>query len=137
MNTACIIFTGAKDKNGYGWQRKNGERKAHRVAYVENKGEIPKGLLVCHHCDNPSCINPDHLFLGTPLDNMQDKIRKGRAVYGIHNNKGEKNPNTELTEEDVKAIRSRYKWGSGPTLGKEYGVSSVQICRIVRGEQWR
>ena len=80
MKTKCVEFTGTKDKDGYGQlsTTKLGTRKAHRWAWMEVNGPIPKGLCVCHKCDNPSCINPDHLFLGTVKDNAKDRDKKGR-----------------------------------------------------------
>ena len=137
MQTSCEIYTGAKDKNGYGWQRKNGERKAHRAAWVEAHGTIPDGLWVLHKCDNPSCINPEHLFLGTAKDNSEDMRRKGRQKYPGFSLKGETNPNSKLTQAQVEYIRMVYKWGMGPALAREFKVHPFTINRIVRGEKWR
>ena len=74
----CWIWQARKDKNGYGimWVKK--AIKSHRYSYELHKGKIINDLLVCHHCDNPPCVNPDHLFLGTHYDNAQDKVRKNR-----------------------------------------------------------
>lgn len=135
--TNCIIFSGAKDKDGYGWQRKLGERRTHRAAWVDNFGPIPKGLFVCHKCDNPSCINPEHLFLGTPKENTSDMIKKGRCVIGVHDNSGESNPNSILSEEDVRWIRENYTQGKGPEFGRKFGVSSVTINKIIRRDLWK
>lgn len=130
----CIIFQGAKDKNGYGWQRKNGERKAHRAAWVEENGPIPEGMWVLHKCDNPSCVNPKHLFLGTAKDNSDDMRNKGRAIYpGSGRQDGEHNHNCKLTDEQVSQIREVYKWGSGPELAKQFGVSVYTIRAIIQG----
>ena len=75
----CWNFTGHKDRLGYGKVKFRGKRfLAHRAAYMITNGHLPEGLLVCHHCDNPSCINPQHLFLGTNYDNTMDAVRKGR-----------------------------------------------------------
>lgn len=74
----CMEWTGFRDKDGYGGCRKFGEWKAHRVSFVLHKGPIPQGALICHHCDNPPCVNPKHLFLGTRKDNTQDMMRKKR-----------------------------------------------------------
>lgn len=92
---ACWIWRGGKDKNGYGYFKYLGKtRKAHRVSWEFYKdGNKHESLLVCHSCDNPSCVNPYHLWLGTPKDNMEDKVRKGRWKGGGQDNRGKKNPN--------------------------------------------
>lgn len=77
----CWTWSAKKDKNGYGRFSPSGETSqlpAHRFSWELHNGPIPEGLLVCHHCDNPECTNPSHLFLGTPQDNMTDKVLKGR-----------------------------------------------------------
>lgn len=76
----CIEWWGTINSNGYGVYWKNGKsRYAHRMIYTECFGEIPPGMFICHRCDNPPCVNPEHLFVGTPGDNVQDMIAKGRA----------------------------------------------------------
>ncbi len=78
-NGECLEFTGYKDILGYGKMRLRGRQMlSHRASFILNTGEIPEGMLVCHTCDNPPCINPDHLFLGTNYDNTMDAVRKGR-----------------------------------------------------------
>lgn len=94
----CWIWNGSKDKNGYGKLRfNNKELRAHRVSWKIHYGEIPKNIFVCHKCDNPSCTNPEHLFLGTAKDNTNDMIRKGRKIFSI----GEKSSNAKLNETQV------------------------------------
>lgn len=79
----CWIWTAGKNKKGYGQIKVSGKQEgAHRLSFTLYKGD-PSGMIVCHSCDNPSCVNPQHLWLGTPKDNMQDKERKGRG----HNSK--------------------------------------------------
>lgn len=75
----CWFWTAGTFDDGYGkfkFEKKN--RKAHRISWLLTNGDIPEGMLVCHHCDNPLCVKPSHLFLGTPKDNTQDMIKKGR-----------------------------------------------------------
>lgn len=78
-NTGCLLWTGSYDKNGYGKTHHNKKHiRAHRLAFELKHGPIPEGKLVQHSCDTPACCNSDHLSLGTPLSNMQDKMKKGR-----------------------------------------------------------
>jgi len=98
----CIEWTKQKDKNGYGRiSIKDKPYPVHRVSYETYIGEIKPGLLVLHKCDNPSCFNPEHLFLGTNKDNMEDMTKKGRKPIG------EKVANSKLTEEQVREIKER------------------------------
>ena len=85
LRTKCWIWTAHKYPKGYGQFGFNGKvTAAHRVSWILHYGPIPEGLLVCHRCDNPSCVNPEHLFLGTAKDNAEDMGRKGRQVKKIH-----------------------------------------------------
>lgn len=135
--TGCHIWQNAKDKNGYGLftvtRPRIVMRRAHRVAYEHYVGPLVGKLFVLHRCDNPSCVNPDHLFLGTNQDNMDDMKAKGRAPKTL----GEISGNTRFTEEDVLAIRARYASGVRKvTLAREYKVNSSCIWKIVNRQRW-
>jgi len=107
-----------------------GEVLAHRISYIEHHGPIPDGLHVLHSCDNPPCINPDHLRVGTNDDNMRDRAERNRHARLF----GERNPRAKLTESDVLAIRL----SSLPQkeLAARYAVSQSNISVIKRRESW-
>jgi hypothetical protein len=120
-------------KGPYGVCRVRGRPvRAHRVSYELHFGPVPSSLCVCHRCDNPICVRPDHLFLGTNLDNVADKVAKGRQVRGVSVN------TAKLTPEAVRRIRDEYRDGvSASTLATRYGISDRCILRIVRREAWK
>lgn len=123
--SGCWLWVGPINKYGYGDDRFNEHRRAHRQSWIHHYGEIPEGMLVLHKCDVRSCINPDHLFLGTHKDNTQDMIKKGRKAYSA--------PPKKVTDEQVKEIReSNLK---GVELQKIYKISSAQISRIITGKR--
>ena len=130
----CWEWIAYKDGGGYGIIKIDGKKqKAHRVAYRLYVGEIPDGMCVCHRCDNPGCVNPGHLFLGTMADNMRDCENKGRRVHPS----GEKNGRAKLTEAQVVEIRVRYSEGDTQSeLAKEFGVTQTAISHIVYGRNW-
>lgn len=131
----CWEWVGTKDKNGYGKTKANGKTiKPHRISYAIANGDFDQSFYVCHKCDNPSCINPDHLFLGTNSDNQKDCVRKGRKP----NRDGENHPLAILSDSDVLQIRARYKRRvvTAIMLAKEYGVSRQQVLRIIHGHRW-
>lgn len=107
---------------------------AHRIAWILTFGEIPKGLQVCHHCDNRKCCNPSHLFLGTHQDNVDDKVHKSRQAR----NKGELSGTHKLTTMQVEEIRECYRMGliRQWQLAKKYGVTQQTISKIVNYQRW-
>ncbi|TAF00895.1 MAG: HNH endonuclease [Oscillatoriales cyanobacterium] len=106
---------------------------ASRLMYEAHHGQIPEGMLVCHSCDNPTCVNPEHLFLGTHKDNTQDMLRKNREA------RGDKLPQTKLTSEQVKEIKLLLAEGSlnNGKIGKLFGVTSTTIWDIKNGITWK
>jgi hypothetical protein len=120
----CWPFIGKVNRHGYGTFMSNRVSwRAHRFSYTVVKGDIPKGLFVCHTCDNPICVNPSHLFLGTAKDNMDDCIRKGRARH---------NHTSKVSSDQIKEIRERRFYG-GEThseISKDYSVTAVTINDI-------
>ena len=132
----CWEWQGYKGTGGYGQVSFNGKRTtAHRVAWELSQGSISDGLVVCHHCDNPACVNPAHLFLGTPADNLGDARQKGRWRAPA----GEQQGQAKLTNEQVIAIRRRY--GAGDVTQKQlapfYGITASSVSRIIRREGWK
>jgi hypothetical protein len=133
----CWEWMANKTHNGYGQIYYNGsQRRAHRVSYEIHIGPIPSGMLICHRCDNPSCINPEHLFIGTVKDNINDCIEKGRFFIA---RSGNENHRAILTSDHVKEIRERYSEGSisRSSLAKLYGVSKGNIQAIIERRSWR
>jgi hypothetical protein len=136
--TGCFDWIGFKSRDGYGIVHKGKKLlKAHRLAYCE-ANQVPlesiKGLCVRHKCDNPACINPDHLEIGTNADNTRDRHERNRDA------RGSKNGNARLTEQDVICIRSQYKPKSRQTgviaLAKKYQVSASLIDQVIRRTVW-
>jgi hypothetical protein len=139
VSSKCWTWTGSRDQNGYGQFRLNGKlQRAHRISYLWNVGQIPDGLGVLHRCDNPSCVRPDHLFVGTQTDNMRDASIKGRCKKKTDSMIGTLNQNAKLTPEKIVTIRLKTLAGASRlTLAKEFGVSAQTIQKIVSGRTWR
>jgi len=127
---ACWLWTAAQDGKGYGVFNIGHHRtsRAHRVSWVLRHGPIADEACVLHTCDVPTCVNPDHLFLGTRADNMADCHRKGRVQQGARHYM------TKLTEADVHAIRAAV--GSCAEIGRRFGISPSSVCMIQNGRRW-
>ena len=132
----CVEVT-KTDRNGYGSVSHNGRTMgAHRASYLVHIGHIPDGMVVRHACDNPSCINPRHLRIGTQLDNIADRVERGRTV--TPDNSGERNGMSKLSmcsaERIFKLVRSGV---SRRDVAVEFGVSIGTVGMIVSGKRWR
>lgn len=131
----CWPWIGCCFSGGYGRFYSHDKRlKASRVAFLLIYGADPYPSLVLHRCDNPPCCNPDHLFLGTPGDNVRDRDDKGKLVV----RRGEDNNNAKLTHAQVIDIRERYAHGErGTPLAKEHNIKPTSLFKIIRGESWK
>jgi len=132
----CWEWTGCLNEHGYGafCKKHTGELLAHRASWKIHNGELPKELHVCHKCDVPLCVNPNHLFLGTNADNVADKIAKGRSSYDGFK-PGEDHPQSILTSEQINSIRLDGR--NAAEIAKIYGVSRSHIDGIKSGKTWK
>ncbi len=124
--SGCWEYTGSKDSGGYGALKISGQnKKAHRIAYKVWVSDVPDDVDVLHHCDNPPCFNPEHLFLGNDEINVWDKMLKGRAAQ-------------KLTADEVVDIRWLLSQGAvAAEVARAYGVHPATICEIRTGKLWR
>ena len=130
----CWVWTGSCNRGGYGQMKFNRkQRVVHRVSFELAYGFLPADMFVCHHCDNKRCIRPDHLFLGTPRDNVMDSVAKGRRCVG------ERHRTAKLRNHEVIEIRRRYHEDRTPCclLALEYPVNAQTISKIVHGQLWK
>lgn len=137
--SGCWEWTAARTSRGYGQFRPGGlapMTPAHRLSYVDAFGPIPDGLWVLHRCDNRRCVNPAHLFLGTPRDNVLDMWSKGRQNPGRQT--GEGVGTSKLSEAEVVAIRRRYIAGvPRAAIAAEFGISLLSLSDVTSGKTWR
>lgn len=135
LENGCLEWTASRTSKGYG--RLNVDlhpRSSHRLSWEVFYGDIPEGKQVLHRCDNPPCINPLHLFLGTNLDNSNDKVSKGRQPFL----KGELNGASKLTEELIILCRKLHSEGrSQNSLAKQFGVHQASMWRAMTGKSWK
>lgn len=131
----CWEWIGARDTRGYGRiLDRRAFRSAHRVSWELTHGDIPAGMFVCHTCDNPPCVRPDHLWLGTNRDNQRDAVHKGRNRV----TSGDLNSHAVLTAAEVVVIRERALRGDlHRVIAADYGVTRSEISHIVEGNRWK
>lgn len=137
----CWLWTASCGDKGYGqmgrWKLNDRPIGAHVASWILHFGPIPRGMCICHKCDNPPCVNPNHLFLGTRLDNTADMMKKGRHVIGKRY-KGESHSNHIVTQVQVGYIRRLYESGarSQQSLADELGIAQTTVSAIIRRQTW-
>lgn len=136
-NSGCWLWTACLNSNGYGrvGVYHVGTQLAHRVSWEFKHGPIPAGQCVLHKCDNPACVNPDHLFLGTQLDNLADMGRKQRRGGPKVGRKGEKSPTAKLTETQVAVIRTAKE--PQRIIAAMFSISQRTVSDIRLGRRWK
>lgn len=145
--SGCVLWTGPKISTGYGNIKIDSKNyKAHRVSWQERRGPIPYGKHVLHKCDNPSCINPDHLFIGTHDENMSDKVAKNRQAKGVQHSHavkksipyGDRRSQSKLTYEKVFEMRWREALGEKISdIAREYNVGRTTAFNAINGVNWQ
>lgn len=131
VTPGCWIWEGSIGSMGYGkLGRKKKHLLAHRFSYEVYIGPIPNGIQVCHTCDNRRCVNPDHFFLGSALDNARDRVSKGRCYH-----KHERHWNAKITKEQAEAIRNDSR--PSEEIAKDYPINRRMVSSIKNGTSWR
>jgi len=141
MDTCCWIWIGAITSCGYGCIQRRGRNSvvsAHIASWELENGPIPEGICVLHQCDNPICVRPDHLFLGTKKDNTADAIAKGRHYFNeppmLY---GTKSPCAKISEEDALIIRFFRKHGApAKMLARIFSISKTEVYRVGSGQRF-
>jgi len=134
--TRCYEWNGVRDSKGYGlikphWSKKH--KKATHFIWEITKGKMPEGMQVLHKCDNPPCFNPRHLFLGTPLDNMNDMARKGRGVYPRGEKHGKSRYKIEIIRKVIQLYNDEY---TQTQISRELNMPWTTVHDIIRGKTW-
>lgn len=132
----CWLWTGTRDVYGYGKAKRDGRTLgAHRLVYEHAHGPVPRGLFVCHRCDNRLCVRPEHLFAGTAADNNADMYAKGRGLRGKR--LGEANPAAKLSSADVVVIRYLIRRGARQVdIARVFDIAGSQVSHINTGKCW-
>lgn len=135
----CWEWNGARGQAGHGQIRMHGStRQVHRVTLEHHSGPIPEGENSLHRCDNPPCLNPDHLFAGTQKENMHDMWRKGRQQLYVDQPLGSRHPGAKLTEAQVLELRAMRQGGATyQSLVVRFGISKTNVADIVKRKIWR
>lgn len=140
----CWLWTAVRNNKGYGYLAEGAPSRrrvlAHRASWEIHNGPIPPGMEVCHRCDNPGCVNPSHLFVGSHAENLHDMLQKERHGSVTHPNAaliGESHPMAKLSEDDVRNIRASWPQESQRSLARRYRVDRALIRKIVRRDLWK
>lgn len=133
----CWEWQGYRNKKNYGVTRIGGRNSkaflAHRLSWTIHFGEIPHGMHVCHKCDNPSCVNPNHLFIGTNQDNIMDRVAKGRSSKWLLNAPRDKLPNTKIPTAKIPDMAEDRKNGMKlKDIAEKYGCCVEHACRLIK-----
>ena len=140
-NSGCWLWLKGGNDRGYGvlYTGGGGRVYAHRFSYALAHGHLPRKMLVCHKCDTPACVNPDHLFLGSQKENMRDCTRKGRSPWlnDFQYARGEECPQATLTEEDVRGILAMRGKATYREIADKFGTTKVNVKAIYAGRTWK